>query len=59
MATTEELVETVPVRTDVEAAGVEIAEVVEVLLVPATKGVPSTWVKSIQLVLAKKLSSSN
>ena len=59
MATAEELVDTVPVNTDVEAAGVETTEVVVVLLVPATKGVPPTWVKSIQLVLPKKLLSSN
>jgi hypothetical protein len=50
----EELVGTVLVK-----GSVETTEVVVVLLKPATKGMPFTWVKSIQLVLPKKLSSSN
>lgn len=69
--TTSMVVVTVGVETDttvkelavVDAALVtatlEAAAVVVVEAVPGTKGVPSTWLKSIQDVLAKKLAISN
>lgn len=51
----------VEVKAEVEAALVEeaVATAVVVVLVPGTKGVPLTWVKSIQEVVVKKFASSN